>query len=96
MLTGETLGATLRPNFDLDGVLALYSSNTECTGTTCDNEVVCKSEITYGNESFTGYVAPHDGWYTIVVDTKNDPGSAYDDYKLDIYLDCLVASCGCN
>ncbi len=95
MLEGETLDATATLNSSMDGVLALFSSNTSCTGTTCDTDEMCIDDYIFWDESFTGFVAPHSGWYTIVVDTKNDPGSAYDDYTLDITLHCSQADCNC-
>jgi hypothetical protein len=70
--------------------LKVYS-NTGCDSQACTTEDFCDDHESHDTRT---YVAPRDGWYTIVVDGS----TAFDDegdYKLTVKLTCAKAGCEC-
>lgn len=97
------LGAGQTMNLDFstyamnyDPVLKVYS------GTNCDNSgtedlITCSDTKTGTAAELLQFVAPADGWYSIVVDGYFS-GSTMDDiasYTLKVQVTCLPAHCGC-
>jgi hypothetical protein len=62
-----------------------------CSMTTCSTEVYC----TQGNSQNPMFMAPADGWYTIVVDTTGPVGDQGGVFYLSVKLACAGGNCAC-
>ena len=96
LLAGESLHVRMRHlTTGFNGVLALHRSFVPCSGETCDEEVACQNAYNQsGMHENISYVAPADGWYTIVADCRLTPLYSYRYYYLDVTIGC-TGDCGC-
>ena len=92
---GERLQLRLeafRPD-KLDVVLGIFRSSMKCLWG-CDEELMCADTSIDGPEELA-FIAPRDGWYTIVVDSNTDVAGDDSLYFLFVTLECMVHGCGC-
>jgi hypothetical protein len=95
MLEGERLDVVADPGSECGGsgnwymTFKLYG-NSGCEDTACSDWIICEKDLlSYSTE----FMAPHDGWFILVVDGtfSMDAGS----YTLDVDLDCNEPDCDC-
>jgi hypothetical protein len=97
LLAGEKLDVVYKDLVNgFDGVLVIRQSTQGCNSTTCDQEVACQNAYhEAGMNEHIIYVAPENGWYSIVADSRITPTvSGYNNYELDVTLYC-TGTCGC-
>jgi hypothetical protein len=70
---------------------AACDASCNCSKTTCPTQVYC----TQGNSQNPMFVAPADGWYTIVVDSAGSAGDVGGVYNLSVKLACAGGNCAC-
>jgi hypothetical protein len=97
MRQGESVSLNVKTGSDCDWNYSYWYttlkifSNAGCSATTCDTKVFCDDQ---DDTQSTTYVAPHDGWFIIVVDGSHASDDA-GDYDLTVKLTCKEAGCEC-
>jgi hypothetical protein len=97
LIAGDQLDADLYGlEWEFDAMMKLYSG-TDCADNGENDLISCTNDGGDGNDESLTYVAPADGWYTLVVDGRsafsNEEDYGY--YDLDIVLTCVDTNCCC-
>lgn len=94
LYSGETLSATVFPDDQVDSMMKIYN------GTGCENggdDYQCIENGDRGDpDVLTGWTAPADGWYTLVVDGRRSMDDDHGPYKLEMSITCNDPYCCCG